>query len=49
MNWNAKDMNEIALNKIWSEHVRPAARLPLRAPRRLWLHTFCNSHRARHL
>lgn len=22
MNWNAKEMNEIALNQIWSEHVR---------------------------
>ena len=22
MNWAAKDMNEIALNQIWSEHVR---------------------------
>ena len=22
MNWNAKDMSEISLNRIWSEHVR---------------------------
>ena len=26
MNWAAKDMNEIALNQIWSEHVRFLAR-----------------------
>jgi len=26
MNWAAKDYSEIALNQIWSEHVRPIAR-----------------------
>ena len=26
MNWNAKEQNEISLNKIWSEHVRRQAR-----------------------
>ena len=28
MNWNNKEYNEISLNKIWSEHVRPARLLP---------------------
>ena len=32
MNWAAKDMNEIALNQIWSEHVRFLARPRSAAP-----------------
>ena len=27
MNWNSKEYNEIALNKIWSEHVSAAVAL----------------------
>ena len=29
MNWNAKDRSEIALNRIWSEHVRDPGALEI--------------------
>ena len=41
MNWNSKEYNEIALNKIGSEHVSAAARTTLTRPAaasRLTLH-----------
>ena len=34
MNWGAKDRSEIALNRIWSEHVRAPARSVPRRRRR---------------
>ena len=36
MNWAAKDYSEIALNQIWSEHVRAIAR---QTPAHLRAHT----------
>ena len=38
MNWAAKDYSEIALNQIWSEHVRAVARqTPVHLPHaRAW-------------